>query len=131
MDDQRGGRDRRRSDRVKTLLNGRIRFNQGVTSIDCVIRNISPIGAWAVIDKTAVIPGAFQFDIPARGTSRRAKLRWREADNIGIEFLGESASDEPHHLHEMLTAENRRLKRAVWDLTARLEAMGQDVPRFF
>jgi hypothetical protein len=124
--------ERRRAERVKSLLKARIYFNHRMTSFDCVIKNISPLGAKVAIDKNAAVPDEFELEIPLRGKFYQAKLRWRDAEGIGMEFMEEVAAQDPANPHfEQLKAENARLKTAIQILTKKLEDLGQDVPKLY
>jgi hypothetical protein len=80
--------DERRSDvRARSLLRGRIIFNQRGSTMDCVIRNLSATGARIVMGETVVVPKEFELSIPQKGTTYRARLRWRTATEFGVEFL--------------------------------------------
>lgn len=130
-EDRRQARERRRAERVKSLLKARIYFNQRMTSFDCVVKNISPLGAKVALDKSIAIPEDFELEIPMRGKFYKAKLRWRDAEGIGMEFIDDGAAQEDQHSAEKLKAENIRLKQAIMLLTKKLEDLGQDVPKFF
>lgn len=131
MEDRRTA-ERRRVERVKTLLKARIYFNHRMASFECTIRNISPLGAKVTIDKNAAVPDEFELEIPSRNKFHQAKLRWRDAEGIGMEFVEEVAAEDPTNPQfEQLRAENVRLKAAVQILTKKLEDLGQDVPKFY
>ncbi|MGD0632709.1 MAG: PilZ domain-containing protein [Beijerinckiaceae bacterium] len=125
-------KERRRAERVKSLLKARIYFNNRMTSFDCVVKNISLHGAKVAIDKNAAVPDEFELEIPLRGKFYQAKLRWRDAEGIGMEFIEEVAADDPANPQfEQLKAENARLKTAVQILTKKLEDLGQDIPKLY
>lgn len=115
----------RRAERVRSFLRARIAFNNGSTTIECTIKNISANGAKIEIGNTMSIPETFDLEIPQKGRTHRARLSWRNDTAIGVEFIG----DEPVHVErreiERLKIENRALHDRVAKLTRRLEQFGQ------
>ena len=125
-------KDLRTAERLKTLLKARIVFNQRMTSVDCVVKNISPIGALVTVDTTLAIPNEFELEIPLRGKTYAAQMRWRDAKSIGLRFVEKPAArvaGSPEF--QKLQQDNVRLKATLATLTKRLEDLGQDVPSAF
>jgi hypothetical protein len=85
----------RRENRLRTFLKGRIVFNNGNSSMDCLVRDLSPSGARLVLSQTATLPDSFDLIIPAKDRTHRATLRWRRADSIGVTFPEEKAYPAP------------------------------------
>ncbi|KMO34423.1 pilus assembly protein PilZ [Methylobacterium tarhaniae] len=81
----------RRETRLRTFLKGRIIFNNGNSSMDCLVRDLSPSGARLMLSQTATLPDGFDLLIPAKDRSHKATLRWRKADSIGVTFADEAA----------------------------------------
>jgi hypothetical protein len=133
--------DKRESDRVRAFLRAQIIFNNRMSTIDCIIKNISPTGARIALGDSFAVPAEFDIFIPQRNSSHHCKLVWRDRDSIGVDFV-----DVPHHLgigasHEaaaeppaiggearirQLEVQNAELKQRIRKLTARLEDLGQD-----
>ena len=118
----------RRSERVRSLLRARIVFNNGSSTVDCTVKNISSHGAKIAIAHSLSVPAEFDLEVPQRGRTFRAKMMWRAADSIGVEFLEPATSAETAGAAiQRLEAENRRLRNSVALLTKRLEDLGQVV----
>jgi len=81
----------RRETRLRTFLKGRIVFNSGNSSMDCLIRDLSPSGARLVLSQTATLPDGFDLVIPAKERTHKATLRWRKDDSVGVIFADEMA----------------------------------------
>jgi hypothetical protein len=126
----------RRAERVKSFLRAQIIFNQRMSTIDCVVKNISQTGARLALNEGLSIPSEFDLLIPQKGRTYRARLVWRDADAIGVEFLlsevhpgetrettGGSAADSRLRA---LEAQNAELKLRIRELSKRLEDLGQD-----
>jgi hypothetical protein len=75
----------RSHDRQATLLPARI-IAEG-RSLDCAVRDVSPGGARLRVADPKVVPAEFQLVFQQTGEFRRAKVRWRRAQHIGVSFL--------------------------------------------
>lgn len=113
----------RRETRLRTFLKGRIIFNNGNSSMDCLIRDLSASGARLMLSQTATLPASFDLIIPAKGLTHKATLRWRKDDSIGVTFAEDAARPAPSmadatpaaliaRIHE-LEAENASLRRQL------------------
>ncbi len=121
----------RRETRLRTFLKGRIIFNNGNSSMDCLIRDLSGSGARLMLSQTATLPDGFDLFIPAKERTHKATLRWRKDDSIGVTFAEElvrasaPAAAEPSvaallaRIHE-LEAENAALRRQLKEAEAML-----------
>lgn len=119
----------RSSERVRSLLRARILFNNGASTIDCTIKNISSHGAKIEIVHSLSIPAEFDLQVPQRGRTYRSKMVWRASDSIGVEFIEADAATSASALAtiKQLEAENRKLRTSIAQLTKRLEDLGQTI----
>jgi hypothetical protein len=83
--------EHRRESRLRTFLKGRIIFNKGASTMDCLVRDLSPSGARLALTETSTLPESFDLYIPQKDRTYRASLCWRRADGIGITFVDEAA----------------------------------------
>jgi|tagenome__1003787_1003787.scaffolds.fasta_scaffold20810001_2 hypothetical protein len=83
--------ERRTDSRSRSFLGAKIVFNSRNSSMDCLIRNISPTGARLLLSSAVVIPDEFELQIPKQGRSFRARLAWRRADESGVQFVEHNA----------------------------------------
>lgn len=135
--------DKRDSDRVRAFLRAQIIFNNRMSTIDCIIKNISATGARIALGDSFAVPAEFDIFIPQRSSSHHAKLVWRDKDSIGVDFVdvlhhqpgpnGTSAEAAPEQAAtsgeariRQLEVQNAELKQRIRKLTARLEDLGQD-----
>ena len=123
-------KEARHHERVRTILGAQIIFNNKSSTLECQIRNISPAGAKLALSETVALPDEFDLHIPQRGRTFRARLRWRSADGVGVEFLRDEARGTPApgddlmaRVHE-LESENELLRRRVLELMVELEKAG-------
>ena len=78
--------ERRSVSRQKSFLQGRILFNNRRTTVDCLIRDFSEIGARLNFDRMICLPDVVELFIPVKDETRRAKIIWRNADEVGVSF---------------------------------------------
>jgi len=78
--------EHRRETRQRVFLKGRIVFNNGSSSFDCLVRDMSSSGARLVMSDATTLPEAFDLYIPQKDRTYRAILRWRREDGIGVIF---------------------------------------------
>jgi hypothetical protein len=79
--------ERRTNARVRSFLGGKIVFNNRCSSVECLLRNVSPTGARILLSETVTIPEDFELEIPKQGRRVRARLTWRKAEECGVRFL--------------------------------------------
>jgi hypothetical protein len=111
----------RRETRLRTFLKGRILFNNGNSSMDCLVRDLSGSGARLMLSQTATLPEGFDLHIPAKDRTHRVILRWRKEDSVGVTFAEEPVhapipDSDPAALHariRALEAENEALRRQL------------------
>jgi hypothetical protein len=84
--------ERRSAARKKSFLQGRIFFNQRRTSVDCLIRDFCAQGARLTFSSMTATPDVVELYIPNKDESYRAKVQWRNANEIGVGFEREAAS---------------------------------------
>lgn len=89
--------EHRREVRQRTFLKGRIVFNNGASSMDCLVRDLSLSGARLALSQSAVLPEAFDLYIPQKEKTYRSSVRWRRSDGIGVTFADDpsAARSEP------------------------------------
>ncbi len=124
----------RSSERIRAFLRAQIIFNNRMSTIDCIIKNISPTGARIALSDTLTVPAEFEIYIPQRGRSHHARLVWRDKDAIGVDFIdvqaapapGESTPSGTEARQRELEVQNAELKARVRALSKRLEDLGQD-----
>jgi hypothetical protein len=78
--------ERRKVMRTRSLLHGRILFNDRRSVIDCVIRNLSNSGASLEVANVVGIPPAFDLRIDHETESHRCVAIWYGENRIGVEF---------------------------------------------
>ncbi|UXT20417.1 PilZ domain-containing protein [Agrobacterium tumefaciens] len=80
--------ERRVSSRLRTLKGARILYNNGSTTRDCAIRNLSSGGAKLVMETTVGLPEHFTLALED-GSQRLCQVRWRKFTELGVEFASD------------------------------------------
>ena len=76
--------ERRKHPRARSLLAGRIAFNDRQSSLDCTVRNHSERGALIAFESGQMMPREFDFDIPRLEETHRAAVVWRHRGQAGL-----------------------------------------------
>jgi hypothetical protein len=87
--------ERRKQQRQRTYWGGKISFNRHQSLLDCLVRNTSEFGAKLVLSGTTFLPRDFDLQIPKHRTEYRARIVWRRADEVGVQFEPAHAGDAP------------------------------------
>ena len=77
--------NRRGSIRHRTLKGGRIAINDGFSTLQCTIRNMSDTGDLLKVTSVIGIPDTFDL-IMDDGRSFACKIAWRRETEIGVSF---------------------------------------------
>ena len=124
--------ERRSGSRQKSFLQGRIFFNNRRTSVDCLIRDFSEHGARLKFSSMTATPDVVELYVPNKDESYRAKVQWRNGDEIGVGFdvdagspplaPGTPAADWSARIHK-LEHDLASLQRKFNELQASLRQM--------
>lgn len=76
--------ERRRVRRTKVYKCAKISMNGSLR--DCVVRDISSLGARLALMSTCSIPDKFGLTFDAAHTMRACRVAWRSPTEVGVEF---------------------------------------------
>ena len=76
--------ERRRIHRTRVFKAAKL-FGHACTT-DCVVWDISAVGARLVLVSTAAIPGTFDLSFDSARTLRACRVVWRSPMEIGVQF---------------------------------------------
>jgi hypothetical protein len=116
--------DRRASSRHKTFIKGRIFFNNGLSSMDCIIRDMTDNGSRLEVSETVALPDAFELYLPNKDETFHAKVAWRKGNSVGISLNAENAAGqggEHADSHGSFADRLAKLEREVASLKKRLD----------
>jgi hypothetical protein len=80
--------ERRKELRHRTLKAGLIAFNRAGT-IECRVRNLSPIGACLEVAGQVGIPEEFLLLVEHDRLKKNCRVIWRRPNQLGVEFLSD------------------------------------------
>ena len=80
--------ERRRSRRNRTLKDGKVVFNAGMSLIDCTIRDRTEGGARLQLTIPVKLPKVFELLCVTEGLLYPATIVWHRGDHVGITFTG-------------------------------------------
>ncbi|MXQ10677.1 PilZ domain-containing protein [Microvirga makkahensis] len=112
---------RRSSNRVRTLLDARVIFNNRFSLIECTVRNLSETGARIAFSHPTEIPPEFELEIPSRKISVKAKAVWSDGKEHGVAFIEGSqgtalGASLPQRIADQGQAESGISKSSVEDI---------------
>jgi PilZ domain len=87
--------ERRKEQRSRVFWEGKVSFNRRQSVLDCVIRNMTETGAKLAVTESAFVPREFELVVPKRQAAYRARIIWRQSDQVGIQFETEKANPSP------------------------------------
>ena len=80
--------ERRRAVRTKVFLAAQIRTaRRPPLVIDCVVRDVSPLGARLELRDTSTLPNIFELTFDADRTLRACHVVWRTPTDVGVELV--------------------------------------------
>ena len=82
--------DRRGNDRRTALKSARIVYNDGKSSIECRVRNISEGGARLELGTPQLLPHTFELHIQGL-SAYQCNLRWAKDNLVGVSFVTDAA----------------------------------------
>jgi hypothetical protein len=123
--------ERRGSTRRKSFLRGCIYFNNRRNTLDCLIRDISTVGARLLVSETVNVPDVVELYIPQKEETLRARVQWRRDGEVGVAFgVGARAprnrDDELAPRVEKLEAEVATLRKMLKRLKAEVASDPED-----
>ena len=74
--------------RKRVFMGATVEFSNRLSTMSCLVRNLSDGGAMIACDDTAALPGAITLAVPQRGERREARIVWRRRDAVGLAFHG-------------------------------------------
>ena len=90
-------KERRRTTRQKSFLRGCIQFNNGRTTADCLIRDISLYGARLTFSDSITTPDAIDVYIPQKDQTYRSQVIWRHGPEVGVAFAHAAGASPADH----------------------------------
>jgi hypothetical protein len=77
--------ENRATPRIRTLKGARIVVNEGTSTFNCTVKNLSQKGARLKVGGQVGIPPVFRLKFDD-GRDFQCQVAWRKDDEIGVEF---------------------------------------------
>ncbi|HEV7872525.1 MAG TPA: PilZ domain-containing protein [Xanthobacteraceae bacterium] len=112
--------DNRYALRSRTFLKAEIDLNGGLSTLSCIVKDLSETGARILVSEGIALPETFRIHLPKPDRWVQATVRWRRGEYIGVHFDGEQPlavqdQSESDRIRQ-LEAENARLRRMLEEL---------------
>jgi len=118
--------ERRNAARNKSFLRGCLYFNKRRSAVDCLIRDISDVGARVVFSDTVAVPDAVELYIPQKEQTLRAHVQWRHGEELGLAFT--DAGSQPNRSADELVDRVTKLEAEVAALRRMLKQIKSELP---
>ncbi len=117
--------ERRAQARHRTFIKGRIYFNNRLSSMDCIVRDVTDAGARLEFSDAVTLPEIFELHVPSKDENFQAQIKWRSGSQIGVAWtqgLAPSWIDSRSAEHP-IADRLAKLEHEVALLRKRLDAM--------
>jgi methyl-accepting chemotaxis protein len=81
-----GVQEKRRVQRTRVLRGVMLIFSQRAQTVNCVVRNLTNLGACLHVASTTGIPATFELTFDDGRSRRACRVTWRRADRLGVAF---------------------------------------------
>ena len=110
--------ERRTLQRDRTLLSAKVVFNNGRSTMDCLVRNLSTEGACVQVESTVGLPTEVDLVIANDSDPRPCNVIWQSANRVGLSFKQHQASqqltkDEANLTPDLLRGEMLALRASL------------------
>ncbi len=86
--------ERRKVQRTRVLKGAKIIFNHRVSSLDCIVKNLSDAGACLQLASPLGFPTTFELRLDGYQSLRSCRVIWQGADRIGVAFHSHETGEE-------------------------------------
>ena len=120
--------ERRALARHKTFIKGRIYFNNRLSSMDCIVRDVTDAGARLEASESVALPDAFELYLPNKDEHFYARLEWRKGSHLGVSWTADPAvrhKPEAGQSEQSIAERVAKLERDIAVLQRRLESLQQ------
>jgi hypothetical protein len=87
----------RRAPRHRALLGGKLMYGGGYFTLDCLVRDLSALGARLKLPEGQAVPPEVFFLELRSGVAHQARVVWRRHPEIGLEFTASFPLDSANH----------------------------------
>jgi PilZ domain len=118
--------ERRKLPRLKSLLRGRVYFNNRNSTIECLVRDITANGARLAFGDDVAIPDVVELYVPHKDQIFRSHVIWQRGSEAGIAFSVGATEQQP--AEGDLAERVRKLEHEVEQLRRILKRLKAETP---
>jgi hypothetical protein len=111
--------ENRSAARVRAVLKAEIRYNDGLMSTPCLVRDLSETGARLELTGDVALPDRFELYIEKKHQTRRAVMKRRQGRDVGVAF--DDVEAEPPPADDALARRVSKLEAEIVELRRLLE----------
>ena len=104
---------RRQEFRQRSFLRGLVYLGNSPSAVDCLVRDLSDTGARLTFTAPIAATEMIELHIPVKGQTLRGKVKWREANEIGVAFVSDAGHEAPPASDDELTMRVMRLEGEI------------------
>ena len=86
--------EQRRATRLRALLGGKLAFGEGYFTVDCLVRDLSALGARVKLPSGQPVPPRLYFLELRSGAVYEARVVWRRHPEVGLEFTNRCSLED-------------------------------------
>ena len=105
--------ERRQASRQKSFLRGLVYLGNSPSAVSCLVRDVSDTGARLTFSAPIATTDTLDLHIPVKGQRLRGKVKWREADEIGIAFVSDAGVETRSASDDELAVRVKRLEGEI------------------
>ena len=105
--------DKRLAARQRSFLRGYVHFGNSPSAVDCTVRDISDTGARLKFSGAPLATDTLTLNIPVKGQTLNAQVKWRCADEIGVVFVAAPAIGIAHANDAELSSRVEKLETEI------------------
>lgn len=105
--------ERRQASRQRSFLRGLVYLGNSPSAVSCLVRDMSDTGARLTFSAPIAATEMLELHIPIKGQTLRGKVKWREADEIGIAFISDAGVETQSVSDEELAVRVARLEGEI------------------
>ena len=94
--------DHRRAARQRSFLGAKLVYGEGVFTVDCVVRDVSPTGARIKVPEGQAVPDQVYLVEMRSGIAYEARVVWKRHPEIGLQFVHQHGLAEASTPHMMI-----------------------------
>ena len=78
--------NKRRVKRTQLLKHAKLLAPDSATPVDCMVCDLTNLGAGLRISPDDAVPGNFELILDASASGRKSEVRWNNNERLGVEF---------------------------------------------